>query len=194
MTVIMALKRNDQVWLGSDTRITDGEYKVDFSLSGMDSKLIILNNAVIGTAGDLTVRNYLELFVSKQKKPFLFDHKLDVIEFFIAFKKFLKREGGLGDAGYNEMQGVHNASWLVATASQIFTIDQDGAVLEHPEMCVIGSGTYTARAILEYMLQYDPKLSPFKMLSRAHEISVKHNLTCGGKQILLNVTKTLTET
>jgi ATP-dependent protease HslVU (ClpYQ) peptidase subunit len=197
----MALKRNEQVWLGSDTRITDGDYGIDYQVSEhedfhhsleMDSKLILLDHAIIGCSGDVTMRNYLELFVSRSKNKALpFDHKLHVIEFFIAFKKFLKKEAGLGDSGSNEVQGMHNTAWLVATTERIFTVDYDGAVLEHPEMCVVGSGTYTARAILEYMLEYQPTLAPSKMLGRAHEIAVRHNLTCGGSQILVNVTKAL---
>lgn len=65
MTVIMAVKRDGEVWLGSDTRITYGnDTKVDCSIEH-DSKLVFLKNAIIGAAGDITIRNYLELFVSK---------------------------------------------------------------------------------------------------------------------------------
>jgi len=201
MTVIMALKRNGQVWLGADTRITDGDYGIDYQVSEhedfhhsleMDSKLVLLDHAIIGCAGDVTMRNYLELFVSRNKNKTLpFDHKLHVIEFFIVFKKFLKKEAGLGDSGSNEVQGIHNTSWLVATPERIFTVDYDGAVLEYPVMCAVGSGTYSARAALEYMLEYQPKILPTKMLERAHEIVVRHNLTCGGNQIQINVTKAL---
>jgi hypothetical protein len=190
----MALKRNDQVWLGSDTRITDGDYGIDYEVSDsshcsleMDSKLVLLDNAIIGVSGNLTMRNYLELFVSRGKNRSMpFEGKLHVVKFFISFKKFLKKEAGLEDSGPNE-----GMEWLVATPERIFTVDQDGAALEYPVMCVIGSGTYSARAVLEYMLEYQPNLSPSKMLERAHEVTVRHNLTCGGRQIQINVTKTL---
>jgi len=194
MTVIMALKRNNQVWLGSDTRITDGDYGIDYEVREnsdcsleMDSKLVFLDNAIIGVSGDLKMRNYLELFVARGKNKSLpFDGKLHVVKFFISFKKFLRKEAELEDSGHNE-----GMQWLVATPEKIFTVDQDGAVLEYPVMCVIGSGTYSARAVLEYMLEYQPNLSASKMLERAHEVTVRHNLTCGGRQFQINVTNSL---
>lgn len=195
MTVIMALRHSGQIWISSDTRITEGDFKVDFSNNDkMDSKLLHLENAIIGAAGDLSLRNYMELFVSRLKGgAFKFESKLAVIEFFIAFKKFLKREGP-SDSGTMHTQGnATDASWLVATATQIFVVDQDGAVLEYPVMAVIGSGTDTARAVLEYVLKYQPTLNVPSMLFRAHEIAVQHNLSCGGKQVVINVTKRLKE-
>jgi len=191
MTVIMAVKRAGEVWLGSDTRVTEGDFPVDMDLR-QDSKLLLLKNAVIGAAGDLTMRNYMELFVTRGNNgEFPFQDKLDVIEFFLAFKKFLKKHAGLGGSDMNQVQGIHNTQWLIATRKQIFTLDQDGAILEHPEMCVIGSGTYTARAILEYIQRYQPSLPVPKMLARAHDLSIRHNLSCGGDQLQVNVTKEL---
>lgn len=187
MTVIMALKRDETVWLGSDTRITEGDYKLDYPVSGdMDSKLLFLKHAIIGSSGMVTLRNYLELFLTKGKNAqHPFESKLKVIEFFLSFKRFLKKEGLV------EGPGPIEAQWLVATPTQIFTVDQDGAVLEYPEMCIIGSGTYSARAVLEYMIAYQPSLSAQRMLERSHDITLRHNLSCGGKQIIINVTRRL---
>ena len=67
MTVIMAIKRNNEVWVGSDTRISSGDFKIDCEIE-QDCKLVLLDHAVIGAAGDLTMRNLLELFVSRGAK------------------------------------------------------------------------------------------------------------------------------
>lgn len=190
MTVIMAVKRNNEVWVGSDTRITSGcDYKIDCSIE-QDSKLVVTDHAVIGAAGDLTMRNYLELFITRgTNKEALFDSKLDVITFFIRFKKFLKRHAGLGEPELNQVQNLYNTGWLIATKNKIFEVDQDGAVLEITDICVIGSGGMTARAILEYIFQYQPQFSTPKAMLRAHEMAIKHNLSCGGPQVQVNVTK-----
>lgn len=108
MTVIMAIKRNNEVWLGSDTRITCGiEHKVDCEIK-QDCKLILLDHAVIGAAGDLTMRNLLELFITRGSKETIFETKLDVVGFFLRFKKFLKRHAGLGESEQNQVQNLHN--------------------------------------------------------------------------------------
>ncbi len=190
MTVIMAIKRNDEVWLGSDTRITSGDFKVDCKVE-QDSKLIVLDHAVIGAAGDLTIRNLLELFISRGAKEAAFETKLDVVSFFLRFKKFLKRHAGLGESEQNQVQNLWNTGWVVATKTSIFEIDQDGAVLELPDICVIGSGSPTARAVLEYIFTYQPKFSTTNAMLRAHEMATKHNLSCGGPQVQINVTQLL---
>lgn len=191
MTVIMAIKRNDEVWVGSDTRITAGiDYKIDCNVE-QDCKLVLLDKAVIGAAGDLTMRNLLELFVSRGAKEASFESKLDVITFFIRFKKFLKRHAGLGDPEQNQVQNLYNTGWIVATKDKIFEVDQDGSVLEIPDVCVIGSGSSSARAILDYIFTYQPNFSTAKAMRRAHEIAIKHNLSCGGIQVRMNVTKVL---
>ena len=190
MTVIMAVKRNEEVWVGSDTRITAGDYKIDNEIE-QDCKLVMLDHAVIGAAGDLTMRNLLELFISRGAKESLFENKLDVITFFLRFKRFLKRNAGLGESEQNQVQNLQNTGWIVATKDKIFEVDQDGAVLEIADVCVIGSGTYSARAVLDYVLTYQPKFSTSKAMFRAHEIAIKHNLSCGGNQVQINVTKLL---
>jgi ATP-dependent protease HslVU (ClpYQ) peptidase subunit len=192
MTVIMAVKRAGQVWLGSDTRITYGnDFKVDCPID-LDSKLVKLETGIVGAAGDITMRNYLELFVSKgdnAKTPL--DTKLDVIEFFINFKKFLKRHAGLGDADSNQVQNLHNTAWVIVTKDRIFELDEDGGILECQDMCVIGSGAVAARSVLDYIFTHQPKLTTETALQRAHEVTVKNNISCGGEQVRINVTELL---
>jgi ATP-dependent protease HslVU (ClpYQ) peptidase subunit len=188
----MAIKKDGEVWIGSDTRIVYGnDFKIDCSLE-QDSKLVVLDHAVIGAAGDVNMRNYLELYISKgNKKSVKLSSKLDIIEFFINFKKFLKRHAGLGESNLNEVQNLNNTAWLIATKDKIFEFDQDGAILEVADFCVIGSGSIAARAILEYISTYQPKFSASKTMLRAHEVAVKHTLSCGGPQVQINVTKNL---
>jgi ATP-dependent protease HslVU (ClpYQ) peptidase subunit len=188
----MAVKRGGDVWLGSDTRITYGnDFKIDCAIEH-DSKLVVMKNAIIGAAGDITMRNYLELFISKgDNRESPFETKLDVIEFFIRFKKFLKRHAGLGESMLNQVQNLDNTVWLVATKSKVFEYDQDGGIVEIADVCVIGSGGTSARAVLDYIFEHQPTLSVPKAMVRAHDIAVKNTLSCGGPQIQVNVTKLL---
>lgn len=192
MTVIMAVKRDGNVWLGSDTRITYGnDTKVDCSPEH-DSKLVLLRNAIIGAAGDITMRNYLELFISKgDNVEAPFDSKLHVIEFFVRFRKFLKRHAGLGESMMNQVQNLENTDWIVATKNKIFGYNQDGGTIEYPGTYVIGSGSDSAKAVLDYIAEYQPTMSVEKTLARAHEMTTKNHLSCGGPQVQVNVTKAL---
>lgn len=191
MTVIMGIKRAGEIWIGSDRRIGEGDYVIDPS-EETDSKLVYLNHAIIGAAGDITMRNFLELYVSKgDHKEFPFTNKLSVMEFFISFRKYLKRQAGLGPSDSGQVQNLENTSWLIATKDKLFEMDEDGGILEHAELCAIGSGSIVARTLLEYMMDHQSNLDPALMLSRAHTHVIRRISGCGGSQIQVNVTTKL---
>jgi 20S proteasome alpha/beta subunit len=80
---------------------------------------------------------------------------------------------------------------VIVTKDRIFELDQDGGIIEIPDICVIGSGSVTARAVLEYVFLHQPKTKTEVALERAHEMTVRHNLSCGGEQVRINVTELL---
>lgn len=192
MTVIMGIKRAGEIWIGSDRRIGFGDYVMDPPES-VDSKLVYLDHAIIGAAGDITMRNYLELFVSKSdNREYVFDTKLSVIEFFIHFKKFLKRHAGLGGSDSGQVQIMGNSDWIIATKDKLFELNEDGGIMELDDICAIGCGQIVARTTLEYMFEYQPELDPATMLGRAHSHVVRRVSGCGGTQIVVNATAKLT--
>lgn len=191
MTVIMAIKKDGEIWVGADRRINYDHFIVD-PTQDQDSKLVHLNHAIIGGAGDITIRNFLELFVSRGvNKEFLFSGKLSVMEFFISFKKFLKRHAGLGDADSNQVQNLQNTDWLIATRTHLFEMNEDGGILDTGNLCVVGCGQLTARPILSYLMENHPELSAEEMLRRAYKIVLRYDGGCGGDLQVVNLTKTL---
>lgn len=191
MTIIMGVKRAGEVWIGSDRRIGDGGYYEDPSDS-IDSKLVFMDHAIIGAAGAITMRNYLELFVSKSdNKEYVFDTKLSVIEFFIHFKKFLKRHAGLGGSDPNEVQNIADTDWLIATRDKLFNLNEDGGIMEMEDIIAIGSGQVVGRTALQYMKTYDQGLTAPEMLKRAHALVCSCVSGCGGEQVLVNATEKL---
>lgn len=193
MTIIVGLKDQvNQVWVSSDSRISYGSTKIDISPNSTDSKLIYLTHAIIGCAGLMGFRNYLELFIDKKKarKNYPFEDKISVLKFFNEFNKFLKESIFLG----NDVGSHKEAEWLVLTKDKIYTVDMDGATLEIDKMGAIGSGQYTSLAILDYIHLHQPNLSPEDALKRTYDATTNREMDCGGNQILFNVTQFLTPT
>lgn len=180
MTVVIGLKHEGHVWIGADSRITEGDgTKFDLDLT-LDSKLFKLNHCVIGFAGDLSAKSFMESFLlsNKNRKDAKITDRGSVIKFFQDFRNYLKSRHGLDESDLSKI----DVSWLVATKDSLYVCDGDGAVLGFSSFCAIGTGAPTARAVLEYIELYEPKQSPQERLARAHKVTVRHNSSCGGMQ------------
>lgn len=180
MTVVIGLKHEGEVWIAADSRVTDDDgTKFDLDV-GIDSKLFKLNHCVIGFAGDLTAKSMMESYLGshRSKKNAVITDRNSVMKFFLDFRSFLKTTVGMEESEIAKI----DVSWLVATKERLFVCDGDNAILEFSSFCTIGTGAYSARAVLEYTELYNPELSPQEKLTRAHKVAVKHNATCGGTQ------------
>jgi ATP-dependent protease HslVU (ClpYQ) peptidase subunit len=178
MTVVIGLKHNGAVWIGADSRVTDNDgTKFDLD-SSLDSKIIKLNHFVIGFAGDLSAKSYMESFISTRKgvKSTKITDKNSVMKFFLAFRWFLKNDVGLDESEVSKIE----VSWLIATKDRLFVSDEYNAILEFNSFCTIGTGASASRAVLEYLDLYEPSMEPEKKLARAYQVAVRHNASCGG--------------
>lgn len=189
MTIIFSFKKNESVWIACDRYITYGDIVIN---PKQDSKLVHMTNAIIGGAGDLTIRNHLELYVSKGEIINTeFNTKNDVMQFFINFKKYMTKVGGLGEAEHNQVQQFQNAGFIVATRENIFEVDEDCGVLEFDRFAAGGRGEEMAMALLEYFYTFKKNIDPETMTKRIMKVVYKYQNSCGGSPTLINVTETL---
>jgi ATP-dependent protease HslVU (ClpYQ) peptidase subunit len=190
MTIVFATKHNNQIWISADTYLTSNpDAKIDTSL---ETKLLLLDNAVLGFAGDVSMQNIMEYFLAKNPQAATFDSKIDVIGLFLEFKKFLRRNAEYGRPASNQHMDM-NSYWLLATKNKMYEINFDGCVIEHDDFCAIGSGGVVAKAIFNYMTNFQPKLSIKTMIERTHLMTCNQVASCGGDQEIINVTLFLDE-
>lgn len=192
MTIIISFKKDDNVWIACDRYITYGDMVIDPEL---DSKLVYLDNAIIGGCGDITIRNHLELFVTlKNNKQAKFEDKNDVMRFMISFKRYMKITAGLGEAAPNQVQQFSNTGFLVATKDKMFEVDEDCGVLEFDKFVAVGRGAEMAIALLEYLYQFRKSATAEEVTQKVLPIVYKYQTSCGGKWTLLNVTEEVVQT
>lgn len=192
MTIIIGLKRNNEVLLCADRRISSGDlYSDSYGEEGFDSKLVVASNFVIGSSGSISIRNMMELFLQKEEiLNFEIESKIDVIEFFLKFKKFVHKRLGLGSPDTNSPQELHGADWLVATRDKLFEINQDFAVMDTPKVALIGSGSYIGLGAISILLEEKPELDNVSLLEKTHRVVLKHQYNCGGSPQIINATNT----
>lgn len=185
MTLIAAIKTENSIWISADSRIVAGNYKTDIVLPN-DNKIVGLKHAFIGCAGDISGRNYFELYSKRQNVfEYKFKDRVSVFEFFTKFKIYLKSELLLPESQIEELE----IEWLVVTENKMFVFDNNHCVLEFFDYCAIGSGAEAAKGVLQYILLFNDKLTPRIALLRTQEAVCTNNVSCGGKQTCFNASK-----
>lgn len=189
MTIIAAMKKDGQVWMVSDQLTSWGSFvRSDSTRVG---KVRALKHALIGTAGRVIYNNALGLAARKDSKFYnmRFDNEEDVLEFYVAFFKFMQDQFKLGNSDANEVQRLSWSQFLIVTPSKMFTVSAYRDVMEYDNYAAIGSGEelmYGAMHALNGFLQ-DPK----EILERAYETTIHFVSNCGGPLKICNVAEAL---
>ena len=186
MTVILGLKKDNQVWISADTRITADTAIVD---SSHGTKIVKLKDCVVGFAGNVMFRDYFELYCSERLAQDPngsifngFTSRLDVMKVFIAYWVFVKETHGriLGE-------DAECYTALVATPNTLYEVDPDNTVTELSSFGAIGSGGTIASGVIDCLLNRDER--PEVILEEAHNVACKYDTACGGSQEVINVTR-----
>lgn len=160
MSVVVAIKANDRVYLGCDSQSTRGgtrttlknpnNYKI-WNVRGVD-------NCVMGHVGLVREGNIIRLvddFVSD------IDVFYDRIDFEFVVKKVRRKIiETLQEESYLSSEGVFDhleSSYFFAYKERLFLINDDGSVLEIEDYAVIGSGRDQALGSLLVTEDEDPR-------------------------------------
>ena len=138
MTIIVAVKGQDQVVLASDTQMSVGGI-VEYGISKFYRK----GHTAIGSSGEIAMNSLISYYM-KRESSVAFCSVEEVQAFFFSFGKFLKDTKWLvNDVVENNAQSPFrdlNTWFLIACQAGIFRCDHTGAVTEHPNFWAIGSG------------------------------------------------------
>lgn len=133
MTVIAGKVESDRIVIGSDSQVTYGwQAKVGID----DSKLLVLQDFIIGGAGHLSHINYMQVFAENHRP--LSSRKRDVLEFFVEFNEWADKK----IKGYESSN-----SWLLAFDGRLISVDHSLSTSYH-EFWAVGSGREYARTAM----------------------------------------------
>ena len=189
MTIIAAVRKHNDVWMMADSQTSWS----DLARSDADrSKIIKLDNALIGVTGRALFNNALEFFLDLNPELFAakFDGALDVSRFFSMFYKFLKDEFGLGGAQSNDVAVINYSGFLVATPDKIFVVGSDRSVSVFDNYAAVGSGSDITLGVMHAL--NDLLSDPAEILQRAFDTCCHFMTSCGGEMRLMNVRDYLT--
>ena len=163
MSVVIAIKDKDKVYVGCDTQVTVGGNK--HVLKGESQKVWHYNNlpdVVMGGSGSLrdiqilqTTPDLLDLthiLLGEVKYEYLVQH------FFTREYEVLMQKNRIMRDALGNYENIVNCHLILAFEDKMFAIDGEGCVIEGDDYLVIGSGSDIATGILETNKSKKPEI------------------------------------
>jgi ATP-dependent protease HslVU (ClpYQ) peptidase subunit len=175
MTILVAVKKNGKVFLGSDRITTFGNEYVTDLVRG--SKIIKLKHAYLATSGYSLLDNIIEhLYHSNHKlMENTFQDRAHVFSFFLELYNELRKSYTLVEPGKDTFASMYNV-FLVVTPTNIFGVSTNLSVSEYPRFAARGAGSDYSVGCL-YGL-YDVMESGFDLTRMALESACYFNVYC----------------
>lgn len=143
MSVVVAIKENNKIYIGADSQVTKGgtrstlknpnNYKI-WKVRGVD-------NCLMAHVGNVREANIVRLMDSVITSYDIYANRIDfefvVKELVQRIFEELKRYGYLKDESFIEEM---DSSFIFAYKDQLYTINSDGCVIEVSDVASIGSG------------------------------------------------------
>ncbi len=175
MTILIAIKKNNRVFVGADRITTFGSgYSTDL-VDG--SKIVKLKHGYLATSGYTLLDNVIEhLFKSNHKlveNPFR--DRSDVFTFFLELYNEMKKSYTLVDSGKETYASFYNV-FLVVTAHSIYGVSSNLSVHEYDRFAAKGAGSDYALGCLYGC--YDLMNDGFEIARLALEAACRYSIYC----------------
>lgn len=140
MTILVAVKKNGKVYLGSDRITTFGNEYVTDLVRG--SKIIKLKHAYLATSGYSLLDNIIEHLYRNNHKMMdnTFADRSHVFSFFLELYNELKKSFTLVEPGKDTFASMYNV-FLVVTPKSIYGVSTNLSVSEYPKFAARGAGS-----------------------------------------------------
>ncbi|MCC7529700.1 MAG: hypothetical protein IT342_14350 [Candidatus Melainabacteria bacterium] len=175
MTILVAVKKNGKVFLGSDRITTFGNEYVTDLVRG--SKIIKLKHAYLATSGYSLLDNIIEHLYRSNHKMMenTFEDRSRVFSFFLELYNELKKSYTLVEPGKDTFASMYNV-FLVVTPTNIYGVSTNLSVSEYPRFAARGAGSDYSVGCL-YGL-YDVLEDGFELTRMALEAACHFNVYC----------------
>ena len=158
MSVVVAIKENGKVYLGSDSQCTKGCSRISLS-NPNNYKIWVCKdapNALMAHTGRVREAQVVKVGGTCINELDVLHNVIDweyIVKYFVPdmFEKIM--ENGLG----NKEKNTIDSSFLFAYGDKLYSIDSDGVVIEVDDFIAIGSGAYEAKGSLLSTVGEEPE-------------------------------------
>lgn len=154
MSVIIAIKEKNKIYMGCDTQVSGGNSKI--TLNGKSQKVWHHNDLpdlVVGGAGSLRDVQIIQTSVNLFELPPVLlgqiNYNYMVQNFFTSVYNILAEKNRISRDVNGQLVNTINCEFIVAFEDSMYLVDQEGVVTESENYLVIGSGSEVAIGVLE---------------------------------------------
>lgn len=179
MTCCIALKHNNEIWIGTDSRICR-DSQIQTPKNGM--KIVEFKTFVVAWAGIASLRGILKSLSTRNIKM---KNELDAIKFSqTVWDKLLRLlDNSVTDA---ERPGI-NMDLIICTKDSIYHCDQFGLATEYEDFTAIGCGADIALGSLHTLFYNNLIKDPKKTIEEVLETVYNYDSACGGPVHIIKV-------
>lgn len=166
MTCIVAVKKDNEVYIGSDSLVVQGMEKIKNV-----RKLTTFPGFVVGVAGEYKLHHILEEMDKKKVEPILTikDARDFAKEVFSRLKS---------DSEFDDLEDIKECSMLIATSTNIYEIGSSFDCVDCASFGGVGTGAGPAKAVIKLILDFKLMEDPRSILGAAIEIASDIDLHC----------------
>ena len=179
MTIILAIQKNNDTVIASDTRVSYGNEIIPGDNLQVQ-KIIAAGDTFIGSSGWGLYDNILIDYLSSRSGA-AFDDAPSIFSFFMEFWQELhKRYSFVNDqsSGKDTPFGDLDAKFLFVNRSGIFLVSNNMSVRRFNKFYAIGSGSSYSMGALDAL--FDSELDAEAIARRAVLSAIRFDRTCGG--------------
>ncbi len=180
MTIILAVNKNNETVMASDTRITYGSEIIPGDNLVVD-KVIRIGGSYIGSSGWGIYDNILADYLSN-KTGVQLDGTQSIFSFFIDLwadlhkrYPFVNDQSGDKDSPFGDL----DAKFLIANSAGIFLVSSNMSVRKFNKYYAIGSGSSYSMGALHVL--YDEDLDAEQIARKATAAAIAFDNDCGGE-------------
>jgi len=181
MSIVVAVKKNDEIVLVSDTQNNFGTLVLT-SDNHLVSKVRKVGDAYIASTGWGLYDNIMEDVLSKHEKEVSLDSKNSIFNFFQNLWRdlhdnysFVNDQCQEDDSPFGDL----DASFLIINKSGIFNVASDTSVAQFKKYYAIGAGCDFSLGAIHAL--YDTGLNAEQIGRKAVEAATALNMHCGGR-------------
>jgi ATP-dependent protease HslVU (ClpYQ) peptidase subunit len=184
MTILVAVKKNNRVFLGSDSLTASGNTVLPDLKDRW--KIIKLEHGYMASSGYSLLENIIGHLIATNHKIMknTFSSRNDVFSFCLELYAELKKNYNLVDPGKETFGQMYN-HFVLATVSSIYAISSNLDVMEHERYVAKGAGTDYALGCLYGV--YDMIDDGPQLVRTALEAACKFNVYCRGPLHIIEV-------
>jgi len=178
MTIICAVRKNDEIAISCDTQSNYGSLQVSSKYIKNSNKLYSVNNSILGIAGWCAVSDMVEHLIKHEKKMFKLNNRMEIFSTLMLLHKKMKDDYFI-ETREEDDQPVESSQLdaLIINENGVFGIGSYREVNQYNKYWAMGSGKRLALGAMHAL--YDSNITAKEIVEAGVRAAAEYDDGCG---------------